>query len=309
LDDVLKIIEEIQAGIRVEENAEKLYRRFRPGVRSFFQRKGFSPQECDDLTQDVFLQVFKSIETFRRESRFERWLWKISNHVYSNEIRRRRTEKRGARKQSLDLDAAIETKEGPAAALEIPAPGPNSDAEFVGRERSKALHAALKDLPDQMRRCCILRYERGLKYKEIAVVMGISVEAVKAHLHQARKHLQQPVGSAISSELAVRDHSDNVKIGGIDTEDSRRDRIETDLLQSIRERLPRNIEARYKILARKRDSESLTPAEYEELLDISDQIEQLEVQRLESLVRLAKLREVPFETLIEELGLKPNSNG
>lgn len=192
MDDILKIIEEIQAGTRVEENCEKIYKRFRPMVRSFFLRKGFSPQESDDLTQDVFLRVFKSIDTFRRESRFERWLWEIVGHIYSNEIRRRRTEKRDAPEQSLD--AVTETEEGSAPALAIPSPGPSPEEEVVRSERSKALHAALKGLPDQMRRCCILRYERGFKYKEIAYIMGISIETVKAHLHQARKRLIDLLG-------------------------------------------------------------------------------------------------------------------
>lgn len=192
MDDILKIIEEIQAGTRLEENCEKIYKRFRPTVRSFFLRKGFSPQESDDLTQDVFLRVFKSIDTFRRESRFERWLWEIASHIYSNEIRRRRTEKRDAREQSLD--AVTETEEGSAPALSIPSPGLSQEEEVVRSERSKALHAALKGLPDQMRRCCILRYERGLKYQEIATVMAISIETVKAHLHQARKRLTALLG-------------------------------------------------------------------------------------------------------------------
>ncbi len=97
--------------------------------------------------------------------------------------------------------------------------------------------------------------------------------------------------------------------GESDFKKSWRSLVEADLIQRIREGLPPDLETRYKILALKRDSEKLTPAEYEELLGLSDQIERLEVQRLESLVRLAKLREVPFETLIEELGLKPDSNG
>lgn len=192
VDDILETIEEIQAGIRVEENCEKIYKRFRSRVRSFFLNKGFSSQESDDLTQDVFLRVFKSIDTFRRESRFERWLWEITGHIYSNEIRRRRTEKRDAPEQSLD--AVTETEEGSAPALAIPSPGLSPEEEVVRSERSKALHAALKDLPDQMRRCCILRYERGFKYKEIAYIMGISIETVKAHLHQARKRLMDLLG-------------------------------------------------------------------------------------------------------------------
>ena len=195
---VLRLVEEIQSGVRVEENSEKLYRKFRPTVRSFFQRKGFSPQESDDLTQEVFLRVFKSIDTFRRESRLERWLWEIAAHIYSNEIRIRRTEKRDAREQSLD--AVVETEEGAAPMLAIPSPGQSQEDEVVRSERSKALHAALQGLPDQMRRCCILRYERGLKYQEIAFVMGISVKTVKSYLHQARKRLMDQFGDGPEKE-------------------------------------------------------------------------------------------------------------
>jgi hypothetical protein len=83
---------------------------------------------------------------------------------------------------------------------------------------------------------------------------------------------------------------------------------EADLMQRVRERMPRDVEARYKILAKKRDSQSLTPSEYEELLGLSERIEQFEVQRLEALARLARLRSLPLKTLIEELGLKPTSN-
>ena len=192
VDDVLRRIKEIQAGVRVEENAEELYRKFRPGVHSFFQRKGFSPQECEDLTQDVFLRVFKSIDTFRFESRFERWLWEIKAHIYSNEVRRRRTEKRDAREQSLD--AVTETEDGAGSALAIPAADLSPEEEISRNEQSKALRAALKSLPDQMRRCCILRYEKGYKYQEIATIMRISIETVKAHLHQARKRLTVLLG-------------------------------------------------------------------------------------------------------------------
>src|SRR5258706_16140342 len=93
-DDPIKLIEEIQAGIRIEENFGKLFKRFRGRVHSYFRRKGSSHEESSDLTQDVFLRVFKGIADFRRESRFERWLWEIANHVYLNEIRRRKTDKR-----------------------------------------------------------------------------------------------------------------------------------------------------------------------------------------------------------------------
>jgi RNA polymerase sigma-70 factor (ECF subfamily) len=186
-DDPIKLIEEIQAGVRVEENFGKLFKRFRGSVHSFFRRKGFSREESSDLTQDVFLRVFKGIAAFRRESRFERWLGEIANHVYFNEIRRRKTEKRDGFEQSLD--APVEGEDGPLPGTTVVDPEPSPEDEVVRGERLEQLRAALEGLPVQMRRCCLLRYAQGLKYQEIADIMKISIETVKAHLHQARKRL------------------------------------------------------------------------------------------------------------------------
>lgn len=81
------------------------------------------------------------------------------------------------------------------------------------------------------------------------------------------------------------------------------------LTREARKELPRTLEARYKDLAKKRDAESLTPSEYDELLDLTDRIERFEVQRLEALSRLAKLRGLSLRALIGELGLQPSPNG
>jgi RNA polymerase sigma-70 factor, ECF subfamily len=191
-DPILRLVVQIQAGIRLEDNFAELFQKFRPTVRSYFARKGFPPEECKDLTQDVFLRVFKRIDTFQRKSRFERWLWEITTNIYFNELRRRKTEKRDGIERSLD--ARGENDSNPA--LDIPADEPDPEDEVIRRELKKSLHAALLDLPAQMRRCCILRYEQGLKYHEIATVMRISIETVKAHLHQARKRLMDRLRNA-----------------------------------------------------------------------------------------------------------------
>ena len=186
-DPILELIARIQAGAHVEESSEKLFRRFRPSVQSFFARKGFSTEDGRDLTQEVFLRVFKGIDTFRRESRFERWLWEIAAHIYFNEVRRRRTEKRDGLETSLDTP--VETDDGVSPAPGIPTSDPSPEEQVIKGEQLAAFRAALQELPEQMRRCCLLRYEQGLKYQEIAIVMKISIETVKAHLHQARKRL------------------------------------------------------------------------------------------------------------------------
>ncbi len=194
-DPIRELVTQIQAGIRREENFEKLFLRLWPIVRSFFARKGFSSEECKDLTQDVFLRVFKSIDTFQHKSRFERWLWEVTTHIYCNELRRRKTEKRDAIERSLDV--AGEGEHSPV--LNIPVDAPSPEDEIIRRELQGSLRTALHELPDQMRRCCILRYEKGLKYHVIATVMKISIETVKAHLHQARKRLMDRLGGGEAS--------------------------------------------------------------------------------------------------------------
>lgn len=191
-DPVPRLIEEIQAGIRVEENFAELFRRFRPAVHNYFARKWFTSEEARDLTQDVFLRVFKRIGTFRRESRFERWLWEIVTNIYFNEIRRRKTEKR--RGFEVPLETNPHEDGGLTPASSIPDDEPSPEDFLLMRENFEKLRAAIQKLPDQMRRCCLLRYQQGLKYRHIAEVMKISIETVKAHLHQARKRLIDELG-------------------------------------------------------------------------------------------------------------------
>jgi RNA polymerase sigma factor (sigma-70 family) len=176
------LVEQFQAGIDREESFRSIYKLYFPRIDNFFQRKGFSPEESRDLTQETFFRITRTLDSFRGESRFEAWLFSVAWHVYNNEVRRRRTEKRDGLEQSLDF--------------EVSGSQPQPLEEAINKERLQALRAALQGFPDQMRRCCKLRYEDGLKYQEIATVMQISIETVKAHLHQARKRLTEKLGEA-----------------------------------------------------------------------------------------------------------------
>lgn len=191
--DLSLLIEQIQAGIRRDEGFEQLFRKFRQPVHSFFLRKGFSPEDSKELTQEVFLRVFKGIDTFRRESRFERWLWEIADNIYLNELRRRKTEKRYGIEHSLDTP--VEGEDGSSQPSEIPDPDAGPEIGAMQRQSLLFLRGAVQQLPDQMRRCCLMRYEQGLKYQEIANIMKISIETVKAHLFQARKRLAAAFGA------------------------------------------------------------------------------------------------------------------
>jgi RNA polymerase sigma-70 factor (ECF subfamily) len=191
-DDLTRwLIEQIQAGRDVEESFRRLHERHYRRVLKFFLRRGFSPDEGCDLTQDVFLRVFKGIGGFRMESRFEKWLFEIAHNVLSNEVRKRHTEKREGKEISLDARREEDSSGGE---IEIPSQDPSALEEAVEQERLQTLRHGLAGLPPQMRLCCELRFVKDYKYKEIAALMKISIETVKAHLHQARKRLTDKLG-------------------------------------------------------------------------------------------------------------------
>jgi hypothetical protein len=80
---------------------------------------------------------------------------------------------------------------------------------------------------------------------------------------------------------------------------------EADLLERINQHLPANIQQRYDELTAKRQEETLTPSEHQELLTLLDDIEQRDAERAQALVDLAQLRQISVSSLMDELGIRP----
>ena len=188
-DPTPRLVELIREGVEVEANSARLYKLHARGVRNFIARKGFAPEDARDLTQDVFLRVFRSLDSFRFESRFETWLFEIADHVCQNELRRRGTVKRKRMEISLETGGPAGDAEEPEPVEPPPAP-PTALSDLLEEERAKALSEAIRELPEQMRTCFRHRYCHGRSYEEIAVLMRVSINTVKAHLHQAKKRLK-----------------------------------------------------------------------------------------------------------------------
>jgi RNA polymerase sigma-70 factor (ECF subfamily) len=185
LDPVLQLVRQIQAGVDREESFRKLFGSFWSPIFHYFRRKGFSDEQSHDLRQESFLQILKSLNTFRGDSRFPTWVFGVVSNVYRNELRRRSAERR----DSVELSIDAPPDEGLGASLQFPWRERSALEVAIDRERLAHLRTALQHLPPQMRICCVLRYEKGLKYQEIATLMGISIDTVKAHLYQARKRM------------------------------------------------------------------------------------------------------------------------
>ena len=83
---------------------------------------------------------------------------------------------------------------------------------------------------------------------------------------------------------------------------------ESELLLKINQGIPPDMQRRYDELIEKRDARTLTSAEYEELLQLTDQVELLDAKRVEYLLELARLRKQPLAMLMNELGLTPSTD-
>jgi RNA polymerase sigma-70 factor (ECF subfamily) len=189
--DVWIWIERWQRGIDREENFRRIFQRYYRRIYVLFARWGFHDIECEDLVQETFLRVHRNLASFRGDSKFETWLWEVAANVYKNTLRSRGTQKRDAQEVSLD-DADGAAGGGSVMALESRERDPLADL-LVG-ERKQKLHEAMGELPPQMRRCVELRVNHDLKYREIAELMHVSIDTVKAHLFQARQLLKTRLG-------------------------------------------------------------------------------------------------------------------
>lgn len=189
---VLERKEEDTIRKQTEREFRGIFEKYHHSVQIFFIRRGFTEEESRDLTQDTFLRVLKSMESLREARKPKAWVYTIASNLYKNELRSRQAEKRAA--DEVSLEAALDQGQ-PVFQPDREGPDRRPDAgpleTLLEDERSRLLYEALTTLPNRMRRCVRLRLEQDLKYKDIAALMGTSVETVKAQLFQARKRLQE----------------------------------------------------------------------------------------------------------------------
>jgi RNA polymerase sigma-70 factor (ECF subfamily) len=201
---VESLIEQLQApASRADANEafRRLFDLYSPRLYHFFSRRGFSHSDCLDLTQETFLGIYKGIGAFRRDASFETWLFKIATNAYRKRLRWGVAGKRDA--PEIPLEGSVEEGGSMATlatltATDLPAPG----EEMLQRERALILRQAIDRLPEQMRKCLVLRVDHEMAYKEIAVVLRLSPETVKVHLARARRRLQEELGPYFESSIS-----------------------------------------------------------------------------------------------------------
>jgi len=150
--------------------------------------------EAEDVAQEVFITVFKTIETFREESKFSTWLYRVTVNTCKNRI------KYLARRHDRDRDELDESSNGQHGAVgAIGAPQPKSpDRALESVQMEKLLQEAIAGLDEEQRIVVILRDVEDLSIEEICKITELPDGTVKSRLHRARlvlrKKLQRHVG-------------------------------------------------------------------------------------------------------------------
>ncbi|HEV7505219.1 MAG TPA: sigma-70 family RNA polymerase sigma factor [Thermoanaerobaculia bacterium] len=186
-EDVARAVLDFQRGADREKSFELLFRRFRPRVERFLAPRVFSPEERLDLTQAIFLRIYRGLEGYRGEGSLEGWVLQIACNVY----RKWRDRQPGGRNAvpEIPFEDSGAPEPSPAAAFSSPSTTASPLDDIVRQERLKALREAIGELAPKQRLCMELRVYQERSMQEIAMALRISPETVKAHLFQARQRL------------------------------------------------------------------------------------------------------------------------
>lgn len=175
-----RIIERVLSGDT--EAFEALVVQHQNLVYSLALRMVGNEQDANDLTQDAFLRAFRSISSFRGDSKFSVWLYRLTNNICLDFLRASRRRKTVSLNHFLsDEDEGIE--------LEIPDERFSPESELEKSELQATLQRGLMYLPDEQREILLMREINGLTYDEIALELSLEPGTVKSRIFRARKKL------------------------------------------------------------------------------------------------------------------------
>jgi RNA polymerase sigma-70 factor (ECF subfamily) len=128
-----------------------------------------------DLTQETFVEAWKSLPTFSGRSRLRTWLHTIAVRVWHRHLSRLRS----AAERPVEMD------------MEMADPGLGPEEIIEERLTQEAVSYALGRLPDEQRETLVLFYRQEMKYQEIATATGVPLGTVKSRLHEGLKRLRR----------------------------------------------------------------------------------------------------------------------
>ncbi len=166
---------------------DELVRSYNASIYQVASRMLADPGEAADVTQDIFVKVFRNIDRFKGESALKTWIFKIA---FSEILNRLRWFKRRHRNRTVFLDEAPSNGDD-STGVQVRDESPTPEAALESKERGEAIQHALSKLSEQHRSIIVLRDIQGCTYSEIAQILSISIGTVKSRLARARADLKK----------------------------------------------------------------------------------------------------------------------
>jgi RNA polymerase sigma-70 factor, ECF subfamily len=152
---------------------EGLVRRYQQEIYRLAYRMTRNAEDAKDLAQESFVQAYRSLGTFRGQSRFSTWLYRIAVNLCLNHL------KASARQDPTEVDQRLADART------------DSLSALLANERDRALAEAIETLPPQQKATLTLRVQQGLGHKEIAEILECSEGTAKANYFHAVRALQR----------------------------------------------------------------------------------------------------------------------
>jgi len=178
LNDTLEVAE-ADRRTGAELSFERLYETYRGRVFSTAYRMLSNRADAEDVTQDIFVKVFKKLGSFRGESAVSTWIYRIAINACLDFRRRRRL------RQAVSLDDGMEVGSTPLSVTRL-------------------IESALPRMAEGYRQVFILHDIQGLKHEEIGKILGITDGASKSQLHRARAFLRRELSPYLEDRHWVR---------------------------------------------------------------------------------------------------------
>jgi RNA polymerase sigma-70 factor (ECF subfamily) len=155
-------------------------------------------EEAEDMTQEVFVQVFKSIDSFRGDSKLSTWVYRIAINLTRN-----RTKYLARRKQHSHSDVFADEHTASHHEAQGVTTGETSrpDLAAMGNEAAQILVRCLAELDNEFREILVLRDVECLSYEEVGAITGLAAGTVKSRLHRARTLLRSQLELALGGPI------------------------------------------------------------------------------------------------------------
>ncbi len=178
-EEELRTVERVLGG---DVNAfETLVLSYEKNVYNLALRMVKNPEDASDMAQEAFIRAYNSLASFRGESKFSVWLYRIVSNVCLDFLR--------SRSRHPTVSLSVENDEGEETELDIPDESQSPEALLERRLTRDSVRRGLDALSEEYRQILLLREIQGLSYDEIAETLSMELGTVKSRIFRARKKL------------------------------------------------------------------------------------------------------------------------